>query len=495
MATVTYIKESKQSISAMKGLIDYCLQDKKVYSPSIGRRLVSGVNCNGENSFTEFMATKKAYGKTNGINFYQYVQSFAPSENISPDKVHQIGFGFAAKAWKGYEVLVATHCDAEHIHNHFVINSVSYKDGYKLRQDRHTLKKLRKMSDDICERNGLFVLKPYGSDSTKLSSREYRAAEKGQSWKFRLMADINKAMDKSGNREDFISKMKKLGYDITWTDERKYITFTCPNKMKCRDIKLHDEKYLKENIEYELQLRERIAEKQHAEFLDTEELRLHREAGTETVSAYRICYTRGTAERGNESFEASGGISADSLQYDREISDLGGDRQSLSGDTEYRSGVYGRNSFKSETGESKDGSETDIGEQGDGSFFAGERTTGWEDSRRIYFADIENNGQQNREAGTGDFPYAPSDIANRYRHIGGIGSVVGLGIRGILETGSVIEDTVEDPEERRKRIEAQETASNIGAVLGFAIGAVSTIAEHNEDYGEQSDENKFDLKM
>lgn len=495
MATVTYIKESKQSISAMKGLIDYCLQDKKVYDSKLGRRLVSGVNCDGEDSFTEFMATKKTYGKTNGINFYQYVQSFAPSENVSPEKIHQIGLEFAAEAWKGYEVLVATHCDAEHIHNHFVINSVSYQDGYKLRQDRQTLKKLRKMSDDICERNGFSVLKPYGSDSAKLSSREYRAAEKGQSWKFRLMADINKVMDQSGNREDFIREIKELGYDITWTDERKYITFTCPNKMKCRDIKLHDEKYLKENIEYELQLRERIAEKQRAEFLDTEELRLHREAGTETVSADRICYTSGTAERGNESFEAGGGISADSLQYDREISDLGGDRQSLSGDTEYRSGVYGRDCFKSETGESKDGSETGFGEQGDGSSFAGERTTGWEDSRRIYFAAIENNGQQNREAGTGDFPYAPSDITDRYRHIGGIGSAVGLGIRGILETGSVIEDTEENPEERKKRIEAQETASNIGAVLGLAIGAVSAIAEHNEDYEEQSDENKFDLKM
>lgn len=309
------------------------------------------------------------------------------------------------------------------------------------------------------------------------------------------MADINKTMDKSGSREDFIREMKKLGYEITWTDERKYITFTCPNKMKCRDIKLHDEKYLKENIEYELQLRERIAEKQHAEFLDTEELRLHREARNQAVSTDRICYTRGTAERGNESFEAGDGISADALQYDGEISDMGGDRQSLSGNTEYRSGVYGRDSFKSETGESKDGSETDIGEQRDGSSFAGERTTGWEDSRRIYFAAIENNGQQNREAGTGDFPYAPSDITDRYRHIGGIGSAVGFGIRGILETGSVIEDTAEDPEERRKRIESQETASNIGAVLGLAIGAVSTIAEHNEDYEEQSDENKFDLKM
>ena len=83
MATVTYIRESKQTVSAMKGVIDYCMQDKKVFDLQSGRRLVSGVNCNGENAFTEFMATKSAYKKTDGINFYQYVQSFSPDESVT----------------------------------------------------------------------------------------------------------------------------------------------------------------------------------------------------------------------------------------------------------------------------------------------------------------------------------------------------------------------------------------------------------------------------
>ena len=83
MATVTYIRESKQSISAMKGVIDYCCQDKKVYDEISNQRLVSGVNCDGENAFAEFLATKKSYKKTDGMNFYQYVQSFSPEENIA----------------------------------------------------------------------------------------------------------------------------------------------------------------------------------------------------------------------------------------------------------------------------------------------------------------------------------------------------------------------------------------------------------------------------
>lgn len=77
MATVSFIPESHQSISAMKAVIEYCLQQKKVADEDSGHRLVSGVNCNGENAFTEFMATKTAHHKKGGMNFYHYVQSFS----------------------------------------------------------------------------------------------------------------------------------------------------------------------------------------------------------------------------------------------------------------------------------------------------------------------------------------------------------------------------------------------------------------------------------
>ena len=78
MATVTFIPEAKQSVSAMRGLINYCLQESKVRDEQSGLRLVDGVNCNGENAYTEFMTTKNSYSKTSGTNFYQYVQSFSP---------------------------------------------------------------------------------------------------------------------------------------------------------------------------------------------------------------------------------------------------------------------------------------------------------------------------------------------------------------------------------------------------------------------------------
>lgn len=258
MATVTYIKETRQHPSAMVSVMRYCLQESKTVDQLTGQRYVSGIGCDGLNSITEFLATKYAYGKLDGINFYQYVQSFSPRENITHAQAHEIAREFAMKAWPGHEVHVTTHCDTKHIHSHFVINSVSFVDGHKLRQDPGTLKQLRAISDELCLAHGLSILPPYQKGGNRMSSREYRIASKGQSWKFRLMYDVTQTMKVSRSKEDFIREMNRRGYEVKWTDERKNITFTCPNGMKCRDSRLHQEKYWKENMENELRTRQCI---------------------------------------------------------------------------------------------------------------------------------------------------------------------------------------------------------------------------------------------
>ena len=256
MATVMYIPEHRQNRFAMRAVINYCQQEYKTYDSKSKRRLVSGINCDGENAFREFMATKKVHGKANGIFFYHYSQSFAPTEKITPEQAHEIALEFAEKAWEGYEVMVATHCDRGHIHSHFVINSVGFESGKKLRQSPSTLKHLRKLSDEICIAHGLSVLQPYQGGRNSVSSREYSARLRGNSWKEKLAKDIDTAMSYSGSKDELIRNMSILGYHMTWTDKRKYLTFHCPNGKSCRDIKLHDEKYLKENIERELLQRE-----------------------------------------------------------------------------------------------------------------------------------------------------------------------------------------------------------------------------------------------
>ncbi len=256
MPIVKFIKNEKQNSSAMKGSIDYCLQKCKTVDALTGRRYVSGMNCNGLNAYKEFMTTKLANNANNGRYFYQYVQSFSPKDDVDYDKAHKIALEFAKKAWQGHEILITTHCDRNHIHSHFIINSVSFETGKKLRQNPNTLKSLRKLNDEICAKYDVTPLKPYTKTKEKrLSDGEYRMAMKGESWKFALMFTIDNAMKKCKTKKEFIDEMKKNGYEVLWTDTRKYITYTCPNGMKCRDIKLHQEKYRKEKMELEFELR------------------------------------------------------------------------------------------------------------------------------------------------------------------------------------------------------------------------------------------------
>ena len=478
MATVSFIPESHQSISAMKAVIDYCLQQKKVADADSGRRLVSGVNCSGENAFTEFMATKTAHHKKGGMNFYHYVQSFSPSESVTAEQVHEIGLAFAQKAWPGHEMLVTTHTDVAHLHNHFVINSVHYENGMKLRQNPGTLTKLRALSDGICQQYGLSVLEPYKKDGANISSREYRAAVKGDSWKFKLMSDIDFVMNRSGSRADFIREMQRLGYKVTWTDERKYITFTCPNGMKCRDIRLHDEKYLKEGLEYEFTIRKQhtaelgngyAEEEKHADAVRT---------GADTVSAAGVCDPDRTAQVGEQTVGGRGGISAETVSDDRTAGDGGGAERPLHQYTKYRGGVYGKDSAGSGDGEP----------QNDGADAKPHRT-GWEESRAVYFELLRNPFKEYRDSGQHGGETAPKNIKNYDSHGGIGGGAVAAGLRGILEAGRIIDGTAEDPEERRKRIEAQENASNLGAVIGLAVGILTAAADREEDMtAEENDE-------
>ena len=258
MATLNYIQEHKQSPSAMKGVITYCCQKKKVTDPVSGRKLISGIHCSGETAYEEFMLTKQVYGKTGGVNFYQYTQSFASRNTISSADAHTLALEFAERAWPGHEVLVCTHCDTDNPHSHFVINSVSWQDGRKLRQTPAGFQKLRELNDELCLAHGYTVITAKPKPEKGMSAREYRAAEKGKSWKLRLMFVIDQCMRRARSRKEFEEEMHRLGYKVRWTAERKYITYTTPTGMKCRDNKLHEEKYLKEHMEYELRIREEL---------------------------------------------------------------------------------------------------------------------------------------------------------------------------------------------------------------------------------------------
>lgn len=488
MATVTYIRESKQSISAMKGVIDYCCQDKKVYDEILNRRLVSGINCDGENAFAEFFATKKSYKKTDGMNFYQYVQSFSPEENITLHQAHEIAIEFAEKAWTGYEVLVATHCDAQHIHSHFVINSVSFENGKKLRQNPNTLKSLRVLSDEICRQHNLSTLVPYNKDGIKISTREYCTAVKGQSWKFKLMNDIDKAMNISGSKEDFINAMSIMGYSVTWTGDRKYITYQCQNKMKCRDIKLHNDKYLKGSMENEFRYRQ----EQYFGKSQTEEQQLA-DGDRTTLGRNESNFNSVTGQRGGtQSVENGNNISAGTLQPDF---------KNLNGRPDC--GISGENSgnqqrqYENNITELSDGAEESFGtdsERNQVSANADDRvyTTGWEESRGVFEQYLAarpgvgiGNSLTSEEVNSSDNLKMDS---NNHTVLGGVNSLA-------ESLSRIINDESEDEEERRKRIVAEQNGSDIGTLLGLTAGMIAGAISKEENIEYEDEEMGFNLNI
>ena len=469
MATVTYIKETKQHVSAMKAVMRYCQREDKTTDPKTGHRYVTGLNCNGPNAFTEFLATKTAYNKLDGINFYQYVQSFSPNENVTYEQAHTIGLEFAAKAWPGHEVQVTTHCDAQHVHTHFVINSVSFETGMKLRQTPTTLRQLRQVSDEICMEHKLTVLPTYKRGGRKMSNREYRAAKKLQSWKLKLMFDIGNAMKTSVNREDFIQQMKRRGYEVWWSDERKYITYTCPNGMKCRCNKLHYDKYLKENLEHEFEQRKQILAGYLYGGSGENERGSHGGTGGGSLPAHRLCGTQGMGGEWENAAEERSAVPAHLVQ-----------RNLHPGNPEESAGCGVGSEGRAESGEA-----------GDSERIRGTEETGWEPEREYFYLYVQgicHRRERNQErvrgtAGEKKPAYVDHDL--------GLGSVVGAGIRAVSALGRLTEeDDSDDPEEQKRKYEAQQAADNVGAVLGLAIGAIEAFTRNNQSLTQEPDEDR-----
>ena len=466
----------------MGKVIAYCLQPNKtklreeVYS-------VTGQNCVPSIACEQFLSTKASWGKTDGLYFRHYVQSFSPDEKISPMQATEIAKEFAEKAWQGYEVLIATHIDRAHIHSHMIVNTVHPETGKKLHESPDNIKKLRDLSDGICRSYGLSVLPPYQKPKVQgVGNGEYRKAIQGDSWKFRLCGAIRLAMERSLSRDDFIRNMQAQGYGVLWEDGRKFITYTCfcekqfkdGSYRKCRDNKLHDKKYLKENMEYEFTIRQQM---------------LSALAGGANPDEYAYADTRRNPAE-SRVFRA--------------------DRRSTFG--------YGTNHFgtdpadKTDAGNAeRDGRATPKGSPHDtesaGGYEktpAGERRTGWEDTRPSLTADGKI-----RFAGRGNL------VAPSAAHMSSGHTRLALGgLSGLASAVSMIENSGSDEsEEAQKEREARENGSTLGALVGTAIGAVTAInvRRSNEntqerqapdivqtpDIGEDGGESKhpFELSM
>ena len=152
-----------------KKIVSYLTQEEKTEE-----KLIEGKDCDPDNIVNDFNMTQEFYGKTGGVKYHHIIQSFSPEDNITPEKAHEIGKELAESQFKGFEVFVVTHKDKDHIHNHLVVNSVSFENGLKYNASNKSLWDIKRESNRLCERENLKTLDLYHKAEKRISSAEKR---------------------------------------------------------------------------------------------------------------------------------------------------------------------------------------------------------------------------------------------------------------------------------------------------------------------------------
>lgn len=240
------IKSVKNSHSSIKHIIDYVTKKEK----TVGKKLCSGYHCNIDTAVLEMRATKELYGKMGGRTYKHFVQSFPPEENITPEQAHEIAKEFveSCSLFTDYEVVYATHVDREHIHTHFVVNSVSFLDGHKFQMTKKDLGEMKQLNNKLCLEHGFTVCEigKKKSDSKSIISYDmakYQFLKKAKMGKVKSYVQdtavaVYDAIEKAGSKEEFIEAMEDKGYTVDWQENHKYIVFINQEGKKVRNSNL-----------------------------------------------------------------------------------------------------------------------------------------------------------------------------------------------------------------------------------------------------------------
>ena len=480
MAIVHFVnyKRGTQSRAAMRGVMRYVMQEKKTMWE--GEPLVSGINCQPQSVYDDFLNTKLLYHKDSGVMFYHMVQSFPKGAAVDPRQAHEAARRLA-EYFDGCEVLVCTHVDREHIHSHCVINSVNFETGKKLHMAKEQIRELMRRNDVICQEMGLPVFDAPTQQTRGMSGAEYHTALKGQSWKLRLMNTIDECMKYAADKNAFVSLMASEGYQVRWESTRKYITYTSPDGLKCRDNKLHEEKYCKEAMEHEFRIRAKLVQR-----------KLHRAEETdggieadESAEQYARKYTTADdpthcdpvrSAAGDEQADGTGG---------RNKLGAGGNPEDPAGAENARRPDAGAEISDGDA-EIADGNEQTAG-------------TGWEAEREV-FLQVDRLAPGLQPAGGPQVDHAGADPWH-----GGTGGLVWrggdprpvsmtpllrTGAAGLATLGLLLDEESDDAEEQRRRIEARIAAENFGAVIGLAAGAIIVAKEKHDEHAAQKEQEE-----
>lgn len=213
----------------------------KLSNTKVANRLISyaekraeqreGVDCPSEYAKSQMTATRELWGKNDGIQAHHVIQSFKPGE-VTPEMANQIGQDLARDIAKGHECVVYTHTDKDHIHNHIVINSVSYEDGRKFHaHGKEAIDKVREASDRLCKERNLSVVKEPSAEQ-RYARAEYGLAKRGQiSWKDEIREVVDHERQHSTNYDEFKKNLTEK-YGIEVKERGKNISFKHPESQK-----------------------------------------------------------------------------------------------------------------------------------------------------------------------------------------------------------------------------------------------------------------------
>ena len=278
MAIIKSVSGGAPSISA---IIKYVTQEEKTND-----KLLSGVLCSIETVTEDMLSTKHFYGKTSGRQYKHIVWSLSPDEVISPEEAHAVSLELVKKSelFKGFEVLIATHVDKDHIHSHIIVNSVSLADGHKYRHSKKQLNDLKRLSDDLCLEHGLKVIttKDHEVETTLDKPTSYdqytyavlSEAGKGHvdSWVFYIADHIQKAKESASSFDEFEEILLQEGIKVECRDDRKNIVFSIEDedgdhrKIRGKTLsKYFDEDFSKEAINGYFKTKEEHTNDRHGE--------------------------------------------------------------------------------------------------------------------------------------------------------------------------------------------------------------------------------------
>ena len=474
MAIVHFVnyKRGTQSRAAVRGVMLYVMQEKKTAWDGVP--LVSGINCQPQSVYDDFLNTKLLYHKDSGVMFYHMVQSFPKGEAVDPRRAHEAARRLA-EYFDGCEVLVCTHVDREHIHSHCVINSVNFETGKKLHMAKEQIQALMRRNDAICQEMGLPVFDAPTQQPRGMSGAEYHTALKGQSWKLRLINTIDECMKYAADKDAFVSLMESEGYAVRWESGRKYITYTTPDGLKCRDNKLHEEKYCKEAMEHEFRIRAELVKRKLRRAAETDG---GIEADESAEQRAAVCAAADAAHRDPVRSAAGDGQAGGAGR--RNKLGAGGNSEGPAGAETAR---------RPDTGAEVAHGDAEIANRDEQT--AG---TGWEPEREI-FLQVDRLAPGLQPAGGPQVDHAGADPWH-----GGAGGLVWRGgdpqpvplipaVAGLSAVGTLLDED-EDAEEKRRRMEAKIAAENFGAVIGFAAGAALAVKEKLDEQVAREEQKK-----